>query len=405
MPIANAVRKSVSYKRESTWGTLAGATGAKDIRRVNASFNLEKDIYESNEIRTDYQTAVSRHGARSAKGSLNGELSPGSYSDFISAIVAKDFVSGVSAASLTLTIAANGSNWDVTRSAGSYLTDGFKVGDVVQLTGASLNASNVSKNLLVLSATATVLTVKVLNNTALVAQSAIASCTATVYGKKTFVPTTGHTDVSYSFEEWYSDISQSEVYSGVKCSSAAFSLPTSGFSTCDFSFMGKDLAQTGTTRYFTSPTSIGNTSGLAAVNGAMLVDGAAVALLTSINFTINREVTMLNAVGSNVAADASTGKIGISGSFSAYFTDAVYRDKFVNEVEASLAIVLTADNTANSDFVAFALPRVKVNSATKTDDTKGVVASFDFTALLNVNGGTGVSSEKTTISIQDSQAA
>ena len=201
MTIANAVRKSVSYKREGSWGTPAGATGAKDIRRVNASFNLEKEIYESGEIRTDYQTAVSRHGARSAKGSLNGELSPGSYSDFISAIVAKDFATGVSVASLTLTIAANGLNFDVTRSAGSYLADGFKIGDVVQLSGASLNAANVAKNLFVLGVTATVLTVKVLNATALVAQSAIASCTAAVVGKKTYAPTTGHTDVSYTFEE------------------------------------------------------------------------------------------------------------------------------------------------------------------------------------------------------------
>src|SRR5574343_666162 len=139
MPIANSVRKSLSYKRETTWGTPAGASGAKDLRRVQGAFNLKKEAYESAEIRTDYQTAVSRHGVRSVDGSLNGELS-----------------------------------------AGSYLTDGFKVGEVVQLTGASLNAANVSKNLFVLGVTATALTVKVLNGTALVAQSAIASCSACV---------------------------------------------------------------------------------------------------------------------------------------------------------------------------------------------------------------------------------
>lgn len=402
--IANAVRKSLTYKRETTWGTPAGASGAKDLRRVQGAFNLNKESYESAEIRTDYQTAVARHGVRSVEGSLNGELSAGSYSDFISAIVARDFTAGVSASSLTLTIAANGSNWDITRSAGSYLTDGFKVGEVVQLTGASLNAANVSKNLFVLGVTATVLTVKVLNGTVLVAQSAIASCTAAVVGKKTYVPTTGHTDVSYTFEEWFNDITVSEVYTGVKANSAAFSLPTSGFATCDFGFMGKDLAQTGTSRYFTSPTAIGSTAGLAAVNGALMIDGAAVALLTSLNFTINREVTMLNVVGSNTAADANTGRITVSGSFSAYFTDGTYRDKFINEVEAQLAVALTADNTANADVLAFCLPRVKVNSATKTDDTTGVVASFDFVALMNTAGGTGTSTEKTTIVIQDSQA-
>lgn len=403
--IANAVRKSLTYKRESSWGTAAGATGAKDLRRVQGTFNLAKETYESAEIRTDYQTAVSRHGVRSVNGSLNGELSCGSYSDFIAAIVARDFTSGVSATGLTLTIAANSTNWDITRSAGSYLTDGFKVGEVVQLAGATLNAANVAKNLFVLAVTATVLTVKVLNGSALVAQSAIASCTASVVGKKTYVPTTGHTDVSYNFEEWYNDITVSELYTGVKANSAAFSLPTSGFATCDIGFMGKDLAQTSTSRYFTSPTAIGNTAGLAAVNGALMLDGAAVALLTSLNFTINREVTMLNVVGSNTAADANTGRITVSGSFSAYFTDETYRDKFINETEAQLAVALSADNTANSDVMAFCLPRVKVNSSNKNDDTKGIVATFDFVALLNTNGGAGTATEKTTIVIQDTQAA
>lgn len=404
MAIANGVRKSLTLKRESTWGTLAGASGAKDYRRVQGQFNLTKEKYDSGEIRTDYQTAVSRHGVRSSEGSLSGELSPGAYSDLISAILARDFTAGTSVASLTLTIAADGSNWSVTRSAGSYLTDGIKVGDVIRLSGGTLNAANIAKNLFVLAVTATVLTVKVLNGSALVAQSAIASCTATVAGKKTYVPTTGHTDVSYTAEEWFSDITVSEVYTGNKLNSAALSLPTTGFATCDFGFVGKDLSQTGTVRYFTSPTAVGDNAAVAAVNGAMLVDGVAVALLTSLDFTIAREVNLLNAVGSNSAVDANTGRITVTGSFSAYFTDGAYRDKFANETEAVLAIALTADNTAASEFIAFTMPRVKVNSASKNDDTQGVVASFDFDALLATTAGAGTAYDKTTISVQDSLA-
>ncbi len=404
MAIANSVRKSITLKRESTWGTLAGASGAKDYRRVQGQFNLNKDAYESGEIRTDYQTAVNRHGVRSAEGSLSGELSPGSYSDLISAILARDFTAGTAVTGLTLTIAADGSNWSVTRSAGSYLTDGVKVGDVIRLTGGTLNAANINKNLFVLAVTATILTVKVLNGSVLVAQSAIASCTATVSGKKTYVPTTGHTDVSYTAEEWFSDITVSEVYTGNKIQSAAFSLPTTGFATCDFSLLGKDLAQTGTSRYFSSPTAVGDNAAVAAVNGAMLVDGVAIALLTSLDFTVNREVNLLNAVGSNSAVDANTGRITVTGSFSAYFTDGTYRDKFANETEVVLAVALTADNTAAAEFVSFTLPRVKVTSATKTDDTQGIVASFDFVALLATTAGAGTAYEKTTISVQDSLA-
>jgi len=401
--VANAIRKSITYKREAAWGTLPGATLGKELRRVQGNFNLTKDTYDSSEIRTDQQTAVSRHGVRSVTGSLNGELSAGSYSEFLSAILAKDFAAGVASSGATLTIAANGSNYDVTRAAGSYLTDGFKVGDVVRLTGAALNANNVAKNLMVLAVTATVLTVKVLNGSTLTVEASKLG-DASIVGKKTFVPSSGHTDVSYSIEQWYSDIPAVEVYTGCKVASAAVSLPSTGFSTIDFNFTGKDLGQVGSTRYYTTPTAAGTTAALAAVNGALVIDGAAVALLTSVDFTINRELSPLTVVGSNTAADVTAGRITVTGSFNAYFSDVTYRDKFVNETEAALAIALTADNTAASDVVAFVLPRIKVNSATASDDTKGIVQTFNFTALLNVNGGSGISSEKTTISVQDSQA-
>ena len=87
MPIARGTAKTVSYKRESQWGVLAGAASAKQLRRVTASFNLIKDVYESNEILTSRQVVDMRHGVRSAEGSLNGELSVGSYSDFMQSII------------------------------------------------------------------------------------------------------------------------------------------------------------------------------------------------------------------------------------------------------------------------------------------------------------------------------
>ena len=70
--IAKGVSKKIGYRKESTWGTLAGPTGGKYLRRVTANFNLTKETYESAEIRTDLQISDFRHGVRSAEGSLNG---------------------------------------------------------------------------------------------------------------------------------------------------------------------------------------------------------------------------------------------------------------------------------------------------------------------------------------------
>lgn len=399
MPISKGTSKSVSYKKETTFGTLAGAVGAKYLRRVTSSMSLNKEVYESAEIRVDRQTSDMRHGVRSAEGSLNGELSPNSYGDFMQAILARDFTAGAVTAAASITIAAAGALWTITRATGSFITDGLNVGKVVRLTGA-FNALNTLKNLLIVSMTATVLTVKVLNNTAMFAEGPIATATASVMGKDTFVPSTGHTDQSFTVEEWYSDISQSEVYTGMKFSSMNTQLPATGLATVDFSLSGADLGQSGAVQYFTTPTAQGTNGIFASVQGAVIVNGLPAALITSADFTVERATENAVVVGSNAVQDIFTGRIKATGNLSVYFQDAVFRDYFKDETEVSLVFALATSNAANADFISFTLPRVKLGSFAKDDGELGLTASTSFTALLNSisTGGLPI----TTLAIQDS---
>ena len=399
--ISKGSAKTLSYKKETTWGTLAGAVGAKQLRRVTGQLNLKKDSYESAEIRTDRQISDMRHGVRSAEGSLNGELSPSSYSAFMEAILARDFTAGVASTTFSCTIAAGvGSLWTVTRAAGSFLTDGLNVGNVVSLTGGTLNVANTAKNLLIVAMTATVLTVRVLNNSVLVAEATVAGVTATVRGKTTYVPQTGHTDTSFTMEEWYSDIAQSEVYTGLKVGSMALKLPATGLVTVDFSMQGKDLAQSGGVQYFTSPTAQGTNGIFASVAGAVVVNGTPVALITSADFSVERALENAVAVGSNSAAEIFTGRIKVTGSLSVYFQDAVFRDYFNNETPVSLLIALTTSDDALADVVSFTLPKVKLGSFEKADAELGITASTSFQALLNSNVAGGLVAS--TIAVQDS---
>lgn len=400
MPISKGTAKTVSYKAETTWGTLAGAAGAKQLRRVTSSTNLTKETYESAEIRTDRQLSDFRHGTRSAAGSLNGELSPNSYADFMQAILARDFTTGVATSAFSCTIAASGDLWTITRATGSFLTDGVGVGDGIALTGAGLNVANANKNLLVVSMTATVLTVKVLNNTVLVAEGPIATITATVRGKKTYVPQTGHTDRSFTIEEWYSDIAQSEVFTGMKFGSMNLQLPATGLVTVDFSMQGKDLTQKGTSQYFTTPTAQGTNGIFASVAGAVIVNGLPVALITSADFNVERALENAVAVGSNSAAEIFTGRIKATGNLSVYFQDATFRDYFDFETPVSLVFALSTSSAANADFISFTLPKVKLGSFEKDDQELGLMASCSFQALLNDVTTTGLLA--TTVAIQDS---
>ena len=380
---AQGTNKRVAYKREATWGELAGATGAKVIRRVSADFNLSKSVYESAEIRTDKMTVDLRHGVRQADGSINGELSPGSYSDFIASVIARDFTAVTGVVGAEVTIAASGTNFTITRTAGDYLTDGIRVGQVVRLTGAGLNAANVGNNLLVISVSALVITVQVLSSVSLIAEGPITPVGIAPVGKVSYVPKTGHTEDSYTVEQFYNDIDQSEVFTGLKVQDVNVQLPATGLVTTDISFLGKDLTQTGTTEYFTTPTAAGTNGIFASVQGALLVNGSAAACITSADLTISRALEAAQCVGSNNASEIFSGRITVSGNLSAYFSDSTMRDYFDDESLVSVVLALTTSEAKNADVMTFVLPSVKFGSFSAADSELGITQSLAFTSLLN----------------------
>lgn len=412
MTIAAGLFKQLAYKVETTFGVAPGQSGGQLLRRVQSTIDLTKEAYAANEKRTDFQIADYRHGVRRVAGQIQGELSPKTYSDLFGVLLKRDFAAVSAITGLSVTIAGTGPTYTVTRGAGDFLTGGLKVGDVVRLSGAGLDAANSAKNLMVTDLTATVATVIVLNGSSLTAEGPISSVSVTVVGKKTFIPTTGHTDKSIAFEHWYSDIVQSELFLGNKIATASLSLPPTGLATVSFNVQGQDLADTAAKRgnvaenaqYLTNPTPITSTGALAAVNGVLRVGGSIIATVTGLTVEINANYTGDPVVGSNTVPQMFPGKIMVSGQFTCYFNGVTLRDAFVDEAEIDLIGVFTSDNSAASDFVSCVIPRIKLGSANKDDGDGGLVQTFSFQALLNTAGGTGVKTERTTFAMQDSAA-
>ena len=404
MPISLGLSKLVAIKAESTYGTLPTAASAQLLRRVKSEVNLAKETYASNELRTDFQIADFRHGVRRVEGSLSGELSPGTYKDFFSYALKRDWAAVTAIASASITITGTGPTYTLARAAGSWLTDGVKNGSVIRLSVGTFNAANVNKNLLVIDiASATSLTVLVLNGSALVAEGPIASSTVTIVGKTNFVPTTSHTDRSFSLEHWFADNNLSERYTGCKINKIAMALPPSGMATADFAIVGQNVS-TAATQYFTSPTAVTTTAPLAAVNGVIRVAGSTLASVTGLSLDISPAYDGEPVVGSNVLPQLFAGMVNVTGQMTVFFEDATLRDAFYNESEIELIAALTSDNTAAADFISIAIPRIKLGGASKDDTMQGIKATIPFQALLNTAGGTGVKTERTTIWMRDSQA-
>lgn len=410
MTISTGIAKQTRYKKEATFNTPPGATLAQIVRHIEATFDIDKETYEATEKRSDYQTSDFRHGGRSTNGMLKGELSPKTYSDFFGSALRRIFTAGVSVAAVSVTIATgavvNGvQQYTVTRAAGSFLTDGFKIADVTRLTVGTLNALNINKNLFIVAMTATVLTVVVLNGSAMFNEGPITGTTVSVIGKKTFAPSTGHTDESYSVEQWYSDNTLSELYGGNKVAVVDVGLPASGMATSDFTFMGPgSILKSNVASYFTSPAAETTTGLTAAANGILYIGGVPVAICTGLSFKIDGGYSGDVVAGSNQKPAIFPGDINITGSFSAFFDGPTFRDVYLDETEMSIAMVLTCDNSASSDFIGFSMSRIKTKNAKRTDGKKGIVLTSEFKALKNFAGGAGISTEATTLSIQDSAA-
>ena len=405
MANAQGASKTVAYKVQSALGTAASGSGGQLLRRRTFLADLARDTYESDEIVSHKMHTGQTAGIIRGSAKLAGLLSGGTYQAFLGSLLRKAWAATSNITGLSLTIASSGSGvYTITRGSGDFLTGGIKIGDIVRITAGSVAAANLNKNLLVTGVAATVLTVVVLNSSALTAEGPIASCTIAVPGKKVWTPTSSHTDDYYTIEEWYSDLSRSEAWTDCKIVSAAIGLPASGNATIDFDLLALNRSRTGS-QVLTSPTAESTAALNQAVNGRVVV-GSTVTTITGGQVTINGGDTPGEAeVGSNAITDTDEGIIKVSGQFTAKFSGMTLQDLYDNQTPSVIILTCAVDSTAGSEFVTVVLPRCKIFSDTPDDGTKAIVRTYKFTAEYNGSGGAALASHATIVSIQDSLAS
>lgn len=405
MTISSGIFKQLVAKKQAALGTKADAAGAQVFRRVTSTIDLAKETYESNEIRTSMQKADFRHGVRSVAGTINGELSVGTYQDFMGSVLRSAWAAtNAYNAGTDVTAAATAPQF--VDASGGFLTAGLKVGMVGRWTGFAGGSAttNNARNFLITALTATNMSGVFLDGTAVVADAAGDDVTFTPVGKSVYIPASSHTRDYWTIEHNYADITQAEQFTDCVLASMNVKLPATGMATVDFPVIGLDM-DTSTSAYFTTPTAVSSGDILAAVNGAVYVNGTAVALITSMDININGNASSVGGVvGSNVAPDITPGSIAVSGSMTVLLQDATMRDYFVNETEVSVVCAFTTNNTATAGFQTYTMPVVKVGGAGKDDGEKGIVMTMPFVALENTAGGAGTAHNATTITICDSAA-
>lgn len=203
----------ISYAAETTFGVIPTSPTMKALRlKSGAKFDLKRDTFQSKELNTSRQVMGMTYGNRSGSAELPIEFSYGSFDDLMEACLGGTWATnvlkcgnvkrsfsmeqqwpdinlneqntGVVITGFSLNVKPNAvvegnftalfkdqacvhyaddgvttmafAATTITRSAGSFITDGFAVGDTVTVTGASVAGNN--KNIVITTLTATVMT-------------------------------------------------------------------------------------------------------------------------------------------------------------------------------------------------------------------------------------------------------
>jgi hypothetical protein len=403
MAVQASVQTTIAYKAETSFGVQPTAPGAQLLRRVSSSLAASKDTFASNEVRSDFQVNDVRHGIRSVRGNIEGELSNVTYDDWLeallrgtwaagSSVAPAQFATGVTIANTTLNGVACSNLTFV--GGGNLLTLGFKIGDMVRGTGLT-NAANNGINLRIVNLTGTVMTV--FPQLAVTAQQA-AGWSITTPGRKL---TMGTQKRSFTIEQAMADATLWERFTGVRVGGATFNVQPTGMSTVSWELMGQNFVIGTASQYFTSPASETTTGVLSGIDGNLRLNGEEQAVVTGLQINFSNNLSMQPVIGSQQVPDIFYGRMVVTGTVSAYLEDADLINAFVNESEIDLVAVL--ETGANpQDFLSFNLQRIKLTGAQKTiGPDGGVIAQFPFQALLKA-GGTGTAFEQSTLTIQRS---
>lgn len=388
MTIQTQVLTKVIRKKETTYGTLAGAAGAREFRKVSDSLQLKKGKIESAAMQTNAQRPLARHGGRTVDGNLGFEMSLGLIDDLIGSVLRRDWTAVTPLTALTVTASATGPHF--VRSAGSWVTDGLALGMLVKFSGFTAGATaNNNKLYTIIGLTALNMTVA----ETVVAAASTGSIGLTVPGKITYIPEAGHTNDSYTIEKFYAAAVESYRFTGARVGSLNFGLNADDKVSVDVAFMGQDRTKD-VTQYFTSPAVPGGGDMLVTPSGIIVINGVATKVCTNFTLDINGNASVGKTVGSNVTPDVFMDMIDVGGQISVYYENGVVDTYF--DTEQTISLINRLDDGIGGAFV-MAMPTVKIFGGGESGD-KEIIRQYDYSAGPNA-AGTGAG--KSTILLQD----
>lgn len=384
---ASGSRVEVRYVAEVTRGVTPG-TPSMIVFRVNApSLNAARPEIRSEELSADRMTTSLILGQRSGTGSIPSELQLTNHDDWIEAALGGTWDNSPTNSS-NISIA----NPDqVERAAGSFITDGFRAGDIVALSG--LAASGENGNYLVSAVAAAAITLKTLAGAApnLTIEAAGAGPGIDIVGNRVSV---GTTLATFTVEIAYTDITQYESFEGVAINTMTLSAQPDAIPTLTYDVLAMDFNALTGTPLDASPTAAPTNGAMSPFGGVIFEGGSVIAYCTGLEVAVANNRELIEVIGSDRSPDVAEGDSRVTGTATFTFPDATLFNKFLNETESSLWFRLV-DPSDTTQFIQVVVPRVKYTNPDKTIARTGpITVSLGFEGLKHSVTGTTISFQR-----------
>jgi hypothetical protein len=386
-------------------GGTSGSAGtmqiqAMTLRSTSMNVNLERNLLESGEISSSGMQKDVRHGFNQITGSLGFELSRGAFDDWMEAALRGRFTTiyGVKDASETVDAAAGSAagTSKFTRSGGSWLANGFRVGDIVSV-GAPFDSDSQGQYR-VLALTATVMTVADSAGSVVPESSIDGVESINVVGRRLDA---GTTKITFGMERQFTDIQQYQLFAGVSAANFQISLDPEQMATATVDVIGLSGGELSGTSVVTgnvlAARAAASNSPFAWQDGAVYEGKVSNAVVTGGSVTVNPQRSLEAVVGSRYSPDIFEGTMQVEAQIDAFLeTGASLFGKFYDETESSLWIE-TRDPQVATGFMSIVVPRTKYTGAQLDPQQEGpITQNLPFRGLEKAvdlaAGGTGYTS-------------
>lgn len=346
----------VALKVEETFNTAPGDTDAEQLR-INASpgLSLKRALIESGEMRSDLLTTIARLGSQEVPGSYTSEFSVGSFDTILQAVMRSTWVAAVAITEADMTSITTTTS-TIVAAAGSWITEGVRVGDVVRLTDHATAANN-NLNLRVTAVTASTITVA--GTPLTLDASADSAFTLTILKK--LINGATPTRRSFYIEEYLKDLDLSVVHGGCRAISLQFNGQPDGHVMLGIGVLGasaEPLADSASP-YYTTPTQY-TSVGLVMADASIRFGGEEVTAIDNFQLNITISASAMSVCGSSTTPDVFDTEMKVTGAISGLRRNLTNLTRYKDETELELHVLLVEPETAPADCVSIFVPRLKL---------------------------------------------